>query len=140
VLKVAIFDDIVFARGETFHIPGMQVDVYGDADQATELCAARGYDLIFMDYAMGSEHQDGATAIRKLRQAGFNGRVVAISSDPHANAAMQTQGADEVLGKKAHLRSYLVSVGARRGGAARAPGEPSGENPGEPSSEPAERE
>jgi CheY-like chemotaxis protein len=115
VLKVAIFDDVVFARSETFHIPGMQVDVYGDADQATELCAAHGYDLIFMDYAMGSEHQDGATAIRRLRQAGFNGRVVAISSDPDANAEMQAQGADEVLGKKAHLRSYLVSLGARQG-------------------------
>jgi CheY-like chemotaxis protein len=115
VLKVAIFDDIVFARGETFHIPGLHVDVYGDADQVVELCAQRGYDLIFMDYAMGSEHQDGATAIRKLRQAGFAGQVVAISSDPVANAEMQGEGADEVLGKKAHLRSYLVSLGARQG-------------------------
>jgi CheY-like chemotaxis protein len=116
VLKVAIFDDIVFARGETFHIPGLHVDVYGDADQAIELCAQCGYDVIFMDYAMGSEHQDGAAAIRALRQAGFAGRVVAISSDPDANAEMQAQGANEVLGKKAHLRSYLVSLGAAQGG------------------------
>jgi CheY-like chemotaxis protein len=103
VLKVAIFDDIVFARGETFHIPGLHVDVYGHADRVTELCAQSGYDVVFMDYAMGSAHENGAMAVRALRE----------SSDPAANAEMQAEGADEVLGKKAHLRSYLVSLGAQ---------------------------
>lgn len=113
MLKVAIFDDIVFARGETFHIPGLHVDVYGHADRVTELCAQSGYDVVFMDYAMGSAHENGAMAVRALRESGFTGRVVAISSDPAANAEMQAEGADEVLGKKAHLRSYLVSLGAQ---------------------------
>lgn len=123
VLKVAIFDDFVFARGETFHIPGLSVDVYGHADEVVALCEQVGYDVIFMDYAMGGTHKSGAESIRALRSAGYRGRVVAISSDPVANADMQHQGADEILGKKAHLRSYLVRLGAAQsaGGAGAGP-------------------
>ena len=35
-LRVAIFDDVVAARRETFHIRGLEVDVYGHADDAEE--------------------------------------------------------------------------------------------------------
>lgn len=112
-LKVAIFDDVVFARAETFHIPGTQVDVFAHADEVVRVCAAGGYDLVFMDFAMGPGRKDGAAAILELRAAGFTGRIVATSSDPAANAAMVDKGADEALGKKAHLRSYLVHLGAQ---------------------------
>jgi hypothetical protein len=37
--------------------------------------------------------------------------VVAISSDPAANAAIRAAGADSALAQKALLRSYLVHLG-----------------------------
>lgn len=112
MLKVAIFDDVVFARGEVFHIQGLSVDVYEHADQAAELCVRAGHDIVFMDYGMGEGHDSGAQAIKALRSAGFRGRIVATSSNPSTNAEMQAAGADEVLLRKAHLRSYLVRLGA----------------------------
>jgi CheY-like chemotaxis protein len=112
-LKVAIFDDVVAARGEVFHIPGLAVDVHGHADDAARVCAAAGYQLVFMDFAMGRGRVTGADATAALRASGFHGRIVAISSDPAANAAMRAAGADDALATKAHLRSYLVHVGGQ---------------------------
>jgi hypothetical protein len=66
-----------------------------------------------MDFAMGQGRKNGGQAVAELRAAGFAGRIVATSSDPAANAAMKTVGADESLAKKAHLRSYLVHLGAK---------------------------
>lgn len=111
MIKVAIFDDVVALRGETFHIPGLEVDVHDHADQAVRLCRDRAYDVVCMDFAMGAEHRSGEQAIAALRQSGFGGRIIAISSDPNANLAMQRAGADECLAKKAHLRSFLVAMG-----------------------------
>ena len=48
-----------------------------------------------------------------MRAAGFTGRIIATSSDPAANAAMMAVGANESLAKKAHLRSFLVQLGAK---------------------------
>lgn len=109
-LRVAVFDDVVAARGEVFHIPGLAVDVYAHADEAVAQCRAAGHAVVFMDFAMGSGRADGAAAVAALRADGFGGRIVAISSDPAANAAMIAAGANEALGKKAHLRSFLVHV------------------------------
>lgn len=122
MLRVAIFDDVVAARRETFNIPGLQVDVYGHADNVVELSVSPGYDVMFMDFHMGRGRKTGDNAVRELRDAGFGGRIVAISSDPAANAAMEKAGASESLGKKAHLRSFLVHLGSlhlRGNGAAR---------------------
>jgi DNA-binding NarL/FixJ family response regulator len=116
-LVVAIFDDVVHARGEQFHIPGLSVTVHPHADDAPAVCAAVGPDVVFMDFSLGRGRQSGADAIRALRAAGFGGRIVGISSDPAANAEMIAAGADDSLAKKAHLRSYLVHLGARRLGA-----------------------
>jgi CheY-like chemotaxis protein len=114
VLRVAIFDDVVAARREVFHIRGLEVDVYPHADNGVEVCSAHGpYDVVFMDFAMGPGRKSGAAAVRELREAGFGGRIVGISSDPAANHAMRVAGADDSLDKKAHLRSYLVHVGAQ---------------------------
>lgn len=111
-LKVAIFDDVVAARRETFHIPGLEVDVYPHADDADMVCVGVGYDVVFMDFAMGPGRKSGSIAITEMRDAGFKGRIIAISSDPAANAAMRRAGADDQLAKKAHLRSFLVHLGA----------------------------
>jgi CheY-like chemotaxis protein len=113
MLKVAIFDDVVAARGETFHIPGLEVHVHPHADDAVRVCTTTVYDVVFMDFAMGPGRRTGATATGDLRSAGFGGRIVGISSDPAANAAMRAAGAEDALDKKAHLRSYLVNLGAR---------------------------
>ncbi|MEZ4369064.1 MAG: hypothetical protein R2939_22695 [Kofleriaceae bacterium] len=124
--RVAIFDDVVAARGETFHIPGLAVEVFAHADDAVALClpgadgAPRGFDVVFMDFAMGTGRVDGAAAITALRAAGFAGRIVATSSDPAANEQMRRAGADEALAKKAHLRSFLVYIGDQHLARARA--------------------
>lgn len=112
-LRVAIFDDVVAARGEVFHIPGLHVDVHAHADEAPRVVTAGAYDVVFMDFAMGPGRKTGAVATAELRAAGFRGRVVGISSDPAANAAMRAAGADDALGSKAVLRSYLVHLGAK---------------------------
>ena len=113
MLTVAIFDEVVAARGEQFHIPGLEVDVHAHADDAVAICARRRYDLVFMDFAMGPGRKDGGAATRELRAAGFRGRLIGISSDPAANATMRTSGADEALASKSHLRSYLVHLGGQ---------------------------
>ncbi|WP_428265518.1 response regulator [Haliangium sp.] len=110
MLKVAIFDDVVAMRGETFHIPGLSVDVYGHADDVAALCAQHGYEVVFMDFSMGAERKRGDEAIAALRASGFQGRVIGISSDPAANFEMRRAGADDALAKKAHLRSFLVRL------------------------------
>lgn len=112
MIRVAIFDDVVAMRGETFHIPGLVVDVFGHADDAVRVCSERAYDVVCMDFAMGAEHQQGDAAVAALRAAGFRGRIIGISSDPDANQSMRRAGADESLAKKAHLRSFLVRLGA----------------------------
>lgn len=112
-LKVAVFDDVVAARSEHFHIPGLAVDVHAHADECVDVCTRAGYDVVLMDFAMGPGRKNGRDAVADLRAAGFRGRIVAISSDPAANSAMRVAGADEALAAKAHLRSYLVHLGSR---------------------------
>jgi DNA-binding NarL/FixJ family response regulator len=112
-LRVAIFDDVVAARRETFHIPGLAVEVFAHADDAPAVCVQGAFDVVCMDFAMGPGRKSGAIAVTELRAGGFSGRIVGISSDPAANAAMRRAGADDSLGKKAHLRSYLVHLGSQ---------------------------
>lgn len=112
-LLVAIFDDVVAARGEKFHIPGLDVEVFAHADEAARLCASRSFDVVFMDYALGPGRKNGQLVTREVRAAGFRGRIIAISSDPAANAAIKGAGADDALNSKAHLRSFLVHLGAK---------------------------
>jgi hypothetical protein len=112
-LRVAIFDDVVAARGEQFHIPGLDVAVFPHADDAVRACHRGRYDVVFMDFAMGNGRKDGSHAIGELRRAGFQGTIIGISSDPAANAAMRAAGANDALGSKSHLRSYLVHIGSK---------------------------
>ena len=112
-MRVAIYDDVVFARGEAFNIPGMEVKVFENADNCDEAIAG-SFDYIFMDYAMGDSHINGAAAIIAIRGRGFAGRIVAISSDPNANQEMIEAGANEALPKKAVLRSFLVHLSKGR--------------------------
>lgn len=110
-ISVAIYDDVVAARGEQFHIPGLEVRVYGDADDCVNQVLAEAFDVVFMDFSLGANHRSGDEAVRSLRKNGYEGRIVAISSDPAANARMLAAGANDALALKAHLRSYLVSLG-----------------------------
>ena len=114
--RVVLFDDVLSLRGEEFRIPGLQVTVYPNADDAAVICTAKDArpEVVCMDFAMGPEHLPGDEAVRALRRAGFSGRVVAMSSDPKANQRMLDAGADESLDKKAMLRSFLVALGKER--------------------------
>lgn len=117
-MRVVVFDDVFTARQENFHIPGLEVEVYGDADDCVAICTAAPTPpgAVFMDYAMGDAHVRGEDAIRALRKAGYAGRIVAMSSDPAANQIMVAAGADESFAPKALLRSYLVKLGRDAGG------------------------
>ncbi len=111
-IKVAIFDDVLAARNEVFHIPGLEVDVYGHADDVLAVCAEDPPPgVVCMDYSMGEEHANGADAIRALRAQGYRGRIVATTSDPVARERMVEAGADEALVQKALLRSFLLALG-----------------------------
>jgi hypothetical protein len=68
---------------------------------------------VFMDFSMGPGRKTGSVATAELRKGGFRGRIIGISSDPAANASMRASGADDALGTKAHLRSFLVHMGAQ---------------------------
>src|SRR5688572_27796810 len=113
-IRVAIFDDVLHARREVWNIPGLDIDVYGDADDVIEICGdgETPPQVLFMDYAMGPQHANGADAIRAVRKSGYGGRIVAMSSDPAANAEMIEAGANERLPQKAMLRSFLVALGS----------------------------
>ncbi len=109
-MKVVIFDDVVFARGETFNLPGLDVHVFEHADDAVALAEGLVPEIVLMDYSMGPDHQSGAEAVSALRSANYAGAIVAISSDPAANDEMIAAGANEKLAKKALMRSYLASL------------------------------
>lgn len=113
-LKVAIFDDVLFARREIWNIPGLDIVVYADADDVRSVCITDPKpDVLCMDFAMGPDHMTGAEAVRAARETGFAGRIVAMSSDPSANARMIAAGADVDLVKKAMLRPFLLDLGRR---------------------------
>ena len=59
---------------------------------------------------MGPDHLNGAEATKELRDGGFAGKIVAISSDPRANQLIIEAGANEALPTKAVLRSFLVHL------------------------------
>jgi hypothetical protein len=112
-IKVAVFDDVLAARREQFHIPGLDVGVFSHADDVCAICHGAGAPaVVCMDYAMGQAHASGEDAIGAVRAMGYGGHILAMSSDPAANAAMINAGADEALPKKAMLRSWLVALGA----------------------------
>ncbi len=114
MLRVLIFDDVVAARGEEFRIPGLHVEVLAHADDAVSHCSGElAPDVVFMDFSLGRGRTNGAVATGALRAAGFAGKIIAISSDPAANAQMTAAGADDSLRSKALLRSYLVHLGNR---------------------------
>lgn len=133
MLKVAIYDDVVAARGEQFRIPGLDVTVFAHADDAVRQCAGAGFDVVFMDFALGPGRKHGHDMTRALRDGGFAGRVIAISSDPAANAKIRAAGADDALATKALLRSYLVHLGAQQ-----EPHDPGVHHDGTPRAAPAE--
>ena len=112
-LKVIIFDDVIFARGETFNLAGLEVHVFEHADDAPAIAESLAADIVFMDFSMGSEHDSGAQAVSALRAGGFAGKIVAISSDPAANGEMVAAGANDQLAKKALMRSYLADLATR---------------------------
>ena len=109
---VVVFDDVLAVRGEEFRIPGLHVMVYADADDVVAICTADAPpQVVCMDFAMGSDHIGGDEAVRRAREAGYEGTIVAMSSDPAANQRMVAAGANETLDRKAMLRSYLVALG-----------------------------
>lgn len=112
MIKVAVFDDVLAARREVFHIPGLDIGVFSHADDVCAICHGDGApEVVCMDYAMGASHASGEDAIRAVRSMGYPGHILAMSSDPAANAAMIKAGADESLPQKAMLRSWLVALG-----------------------------
>ena len=67
------------------------------------------YDLILMDYQM--PHMDGPTAIRRIRELGFQGQIVGLTGNVLGSEieTMRQAGANNVLAKPVQL-SLLESV------------------------------
>lgn len=108
-LRVVVFDDQMFARGD-LRVDGIDLELHPHGDDAAALCTGPDAPaLVCVDYSMGGLHRSGDRVVRALRDAGYTGRVVAISSDPTANAAMIAAGADQSV-PKAELPVYLRAV------------------------------
>jgi CheY-like chemotaxis protein len=103
-VKVLIFDDVIVRRADDYRVDGLQLLFYEHGDDAPTVVAKERPDLVMMDFAMG-EHRSGEEVIRLIRQ-GFDGRIVAISSDAASNRRMVEAGADDAV-PKTHLRAYL---------------------------------
>ncbi|WP_109118106.1 response regulator [Azospirillum sp. TSO22-1] len=98
------------------------VDLAADAASA-EAMAGRGYDALLIDIILPD--LDGATLIRRLREAGVRSRIVAMSgggpgrSALEALASAEALGADVVLFKPFDTPRLLGAVfGAARSAAA----------------------
>ena len=118
-LVVCVFDDVLAARREVFHVNGLTVTVHADADDVEAFVRGeRGPvpDVICMDYSMDPAELTGEDAVRAARAQGFTGRIVGISSDPRSNRAMIAAGADESLPRKAMLHSFLQTLAPKTGG------------------------
>ena len=73
------------------------------------ISAQSEYDLILMDYQM--PHMDGPTAIRRIRELGFQGRIVGLTGNVLGSEieTMHEAGANKVLTKPVQL-SYIESL------------------------------
>ena len=71
------------------------------------------YDLILMDYQM--PHMDGPTAIRRIRELGYQGKIVGLTGNILGSEieTMQSSGANRVLSKPvkhAQLESLMLEL------------------------------
>jgi len=94
---------------------GALVDVVENGQQAVlkALAALRDrqpYDLILMDVVM--PEKDGLAATRELRQAGYSGRILALTADnsPHTQSRCHSAGCDDVASKPIAHAALLGAV------------------------------
>jgi len=125
-LRVAIFDDVLAVRREVFHIPGLAVEVYGDADDVLIVCSGEGApapEILCMDYAMGPDHVNGADAIRdRIRDAEAirTAALRALELDPGHDGAWHVLGRwhaeimrrfESLEGSTLELRRHVIPAG-----------------------------
>jgi CheY-like chemotaxis protein len=94
---------------------GALVDVVENGQQAVlkSLAALKDrqpFDLILMDMVM--PEKDGFAATRELRQAGYTGRIVALTADnsPHSQSRCHSAGCDDVATKPISHSGLLAVV------------------------------
>lgn len=124
VRSVLIVDDSraeLHALGERLMQRSYQVVLCGSGAEALDLIAARGFDLILLDLAMGG--MSGMTVLSELRgnrdSADLPVIVVSGSTDPAAPARALNGGADDYVAKPAdpdllEARMNRVIARARR--------------------------
>jgi PAS domain S-box-containing protein len=101
---------------ELLRVLGQEATVVGDGQAGVEVALAGSFDLVLMDIRMPG--MDGLEATRRLRSAGYDGRIVALTA--HAmQAELQAciaAGMDDHLTKPLRLdalRAALASPGKR---------------------------
>jgi len=118
-------DDVAlrFMMAAMFDRLGVDFDLAEDGEQAVDMVrAARGcYDLVLMDNQM--PRKSGTEATREMRQGGYTGLIVGLTSDPHGCAdreAFVAAGLDESLDKDSRaleeIEAQLKAMRARRSG------------------------
>jgi CheY-like chemotaxis protein len=106
-MKVVIFDDELWQKQPSYSVPGLDLSFHPHADDAVAVVLRERPEVVCMDFSMDAQHS-GEDAIAALRGRADLGdlRIVAISSDLHANQHMVAAGADDAV-PKTHLRAYL---------------------------------
>lgn len=102
-------NDAVFAQVVTEQfLAGHEVVRVATVRAALEVAAANAFQAVLCDYDL--DDAKGDEAVRGLRQAGFPGRIVAISSHDAGNAALLQAGCDSACSKLrfAGIAKHLV--------------------------------
>ncbi len=78
---------------------GHRVDLALDGRQGLEMALAGGYDLVLMDMYM--PEMDGHEAVRRLRERGYRGAIVAVTASAMSrdSQAAIASGCDHIITK-----------------------------------------
>jgi PAS domain S-box-containing protein len=105
---------------------GLEIDLARDGKQVIQRALADSYDLILLDMHMPGV--DGVAALRRLRELGWQGTVLALTADvvPESVQRYQAEGCAQVLAKPISIEALAQALsrwlpGERAGSAAQPP-------------------
>lgn len=117
VLKVLIFDDELHAKAPQYRVPCIDLQIYENADDATQHVHRERPHVVLMDYSMQGD-KNGADALAALHALRAHHalplRLIAISGSTESNRQMLAVGADDAV-PKTHVRAYLSRLAERAG-------------------------
>ncbi|HEX4338307.1 MAG TPA: response regulator transcription factor [Polyangiaceae bacterium] len=90
---------------------GMTVDVAKDGPQALEMCAAKQYDVVLMDWDLGGG-MNGVQAGTELRKRGYAASVLMLTASSELDVKLSAfeMGADDYLTKPFEIAELLARI------------------------------